>query len=67
MGIKFGSVIVAIIFLFIVKISFEASLDTNANLPKSLVPAPSRAPASISSIDEGYADYMRGPAKTVHH
>jgi len=54
MGIKFGSVILTILFLFIAKISFEATTDTAA---------PSRAPASISSansIDDDYAAHMNG-------
>lgn len=54
MGIKFGSVIITILFLFIAKISFEATTDTAS---------PSRGPASISSansIDADYAAHMNG-------
>ena len=54
MGIKFGSVILTILFLFIAKISFEASTDSAS---------PSRGPASISSansIDADYALHMQG-------
>ena len=54
MGIKFGSVILTILFLFIAKISFEATTDTAS---------PARGPASISSsnsIDHDYAVHMQG-------
>jgi hypothetical protein len=55
MGIKFGSVILTILFLFIAKISFEVtSGDLNAA---------ERTPAnisSVSSIDDDYAIHMHG-------
>lgn len=53
MGIKFGSVILTILFLFIAKISFEASTNDSS--------APSRSPASVSavnSIDHDYNTHM---------
>lgn len=59
MGIKFGSVIVTILFLFIAKISFEVSSGT--------VNASERAPASISSansIDQDYNMHMKGVRST---
>ena len=55
MGIKFGSIILTILFLFIAKISFEATTDSSSA---------GRAPASVSaanSIDEDYALHMHGP------
>ncbi len=54
MGIKFGSVILTILFLFIAKISFEASTDTVNS---------GRSPASVSavnSVDEDYKIHMQG-------
>lgn len=59
MGIKFGSVIVTILFLFIAKISFEVSSGT--------VNASERAPASITSansIDQDYNMHMKGIRST---
>ena len=55
MGIKFGSVILTILFLFIAKISFEATTDSAAT--------PNRTPASVSavnSVDEDYNIHMQG-------
>ncbi len=55
MGIKFGSIILTILFLFIAKISFEASTDSVTT---------GRAPASVSAanyIDADYAIHMQGP------
>jgi hypothetical protein len=54
MGIKFGSVILTILFLFIAKISFEASTGTVNS---------ERAPASVrgaNSVDEDYKIHMQG-------
>ena len=59
MGIKFGSVILTILFLFIAKISFEATTDSAAQQAN-------RTPASVSavnSIDEDYAIHMHGQFK----
>jgi hypothetical protein len=62
MGIKFGSVILTILFLFIAKISFEATTD----MGKTSV---DRAPASVSSveavnsIDDDYQIHMQGQYK----
>ncbi len=61
MGIKLGSVVFAIVALFLVKITFETSLDTNTQAPQTT--SASRAPASVDSIDEGYAIHMRGGGK----
>ena len=66
MGIKLGSVITAIIFLFIAKISFEASMDLGSTPQVGATTASSsvgRSPASINSIDEGYAQHINGPQK----
>ncbi|MFP5457282.1 MAG: hypothetical protein ACLGG7_00990 [Bacteriovoracia bacterium] len=58
MGIKFGSVILTILFLFIAKISFEATTDMGRATAD-------RAPASVTSvnasIDQDYAIHMNGP------
>lgn len=63
MGIKLGSVILTILFLFIAKISFEATMNSDAPAPTTYAGATtaSRGPASVDSIDEGYAAYMNGP------
>jgi hypothetical protein len=56
MGIKFGSVILTILFIFIAKISFDV---TASNSEKTQV----RSPASISavnSIDEDYRIHIQG-------
>ncbi len=56
MGIKFGSVILTILFLFIAKISFEATTDFGKATD-------GRAPASVSavnSIDHDYNVHMKG-------
>lgn len=65
MGIKLGSVITAIVFLFIAKISFEASMDLGST-PQVGATASSvgRSPASTNSIDEGYAQHINGPQKS---
>lgn len=68
MGIKLGSVVTAIIFLFIAKISLEASMDvkggpqltTTSNSPID------RSPASVKSIDDGYAAHVNGLEKSAH-
>lgn len=69
MGIKLGSVITAILFLFIAKISFEASLDLGAapQVGTTIAPSVGRSPASLSSIDEGYAEHVNGPQKSDKH
>jgi len=69
MGIKLGSVITAILFLFIAKISFEASMDIGATPQVGAAQAQSvgRSPASVTSIDEGYAQHVNGPQKTEKH
>lgn len=70
MGIKLGSIITAILFLFIAKISLEAGMDTQnpAKAAASAVPGPiGRTPASLSSIDEGYAEHIKGPQKAKTH
>jgi len=57
MGIKFGSIILTILFLFVAKISFEATTDTASPAGQS------RGPASVSSansIDHDYAVHMQG-------
>ena len=56
MEIKISSVIVAIVALFIVKISLEASFDSS----KKTVSPIERTPASI---DEGYEIQMNGTLK----
>ena len=59
MGIKFGSVILTILFLFIAKISFEATTDMGNS-------GTDRAPASVSSvnsIDQDYQIHMQGQYK----
>ena len=56
MGIKFGSIILTILFLFIAKISFEATIDVPSTA--------GRSPASVNaanSIDDDYALHMQGP------
>jgi hypothetical protein len=66
MGIKFGSIIMTILFLFIAKISFEASTDAKPAAARSTVGATvGRAPASINSIDEDYRAHMNATA--VNH
>lgn len=67
MGIKLGSVITAILFLFIAKISFEASMDLGSTPQTAASPiAAARAPASSTSIDEGYSEHVNGPQKKKH-
>ena len=64
MGIKLGSVILTILFLFVAKISFEATMmnnDTPAPSAYASTTSASRGPASVSSIDDGYEAYMNGP------
>jgi hypothetical protein len=59
MGIKFGSVIITILFLFIAKISFEVTSGE--------VGAAERGPASITtanSIDQDYNMHMKGVRST---
>ncbi len=59
MGIKFGSVIITILFLFIAKISFEVTSGT--------VDAAERSPASVTranSIDQDYNMHMKGVRST---
>jgi len=74
MGIKLGSVIVTILFLFIAKISFEATIgaeksaqNPNGSTVQTYNATPNRSPASIQSIDEGYAAHINGPQKTERH
>jgi hypothetical protein len=58
MGIKFGSVILTILFLFVAKISFEATTDSLSTPANN-----NRTPASIgqaNSIDHDYAVHMQG-------
>lgn len=66
MGIKFGSLIITILFLFIAKISFEASTDVKPVAAQSSANATvGRSPASINSIDEDYRAHMN--AATINH
>lgn len=70
MGIKLGSIITVILFLFIAKISLEAGMETKnpSQTAATIVPGPvGRAPASLSSIDEGYAEHIKGPQKAKSH
>lgn len=62
MGIKFGSVILTILFLFIAKISFEATTDMGKTSPDR-APASVSAVNSVNSIDQDYQIHMQGQYK----
>ncbi len=66
MGIKLGSVVMMILFLFIAKISFEASVAVRPVAGHSVVTTAGRAPASIQSIDESYQTHVSGSGSARH-
>lgn len=60
MAIKFGSIIVVIVALFIAKISVETTFSSTKTTGHDLKARTTRGPASI---DEGYALYTHGSLK----